>query len=619
MNLSNFKKNLLPTIKSKLLYILNDRLGLLVFLLIIVESLLFTNILLSYGAAKISFTSFTSDKLKLYILFTLIPLSFTYLFSEKIRFWLLIIIKLLYSTLLIGDLLYFRGFQNFLSLHNLGETANLTNLNGTVFAMGRRIDIIFVIENIIFLILALLLRKKYKSPKRQIGIFIAMFIIPGLILFYMHVHLDYKGSDSDGQALFKTQYIPSSTMSNLTPLGYHFYDTLVYIKDNLPIKLTTAQKSEIKQWLDYKNENLPANEYTGKFKGKNLIFIQVESLENFVINQSYNGQVITPNLNKLLKNSLYFSNLYEQVDNGNSGDADLMVNASVLPVRRGSTFFRFPQNYYTTLPDLLKEEDNYYSRAIHSADGTIWNLNKGLQNFGFNSAWDMKDFGNSPIFNMGVTDESFLNKVATLPQKDKTPFYYYAVTVSSHVPFVLPTNMKGLKLDAAFDKTSMGAYFQAVNYTDKQIGNFIKTLDDKGILDNTEIVIMGDHCGVHKYYEDEVDSLPQKQSWWNNDSKVAFMIYDKNLQGKEIKTIGGQIDVLPTIASLMGIDEAKYENTTLGRNLLNTNKGYALLNNGTIIGADKLSPEDITHVKKSFDISDFITQTDYFKSAKTAK
>jgi len=604
------RKKLSQILKSKLFYILNDRLGMAVFLFIIIESLLFTNILLSNGASKISLGSLYFYNIMLYILFALIPLSFTYLFPEKIRFWVLIIIKLLYSILLVGDLWYYRGFQNFLSLHNLGETKNLENLNGTAFAMSRHIDMIFIAGNIIFLVIALLLRKRYKSSKRQVSIFVPMFIIPCLILFSMHLLVDFNDNSS---GLFKTQYIPSSTMSNLTPIGYHFYDTIVYIKDNFQTKLTSADKDEIKRWLDYKNENLPANEYTGVFKGKNIIFIQVESLENFVINQSVDGQAITPNLNKLLKNSLYFSNLYEQVNNGNSGDADLMVNASVLPLRRGSTFFRFPQNQYNTLPALLKAEDNYYSRSIHSADGNIWNLNQGLNKFSFNDDWDIKDFTNSPIFNMGVTDESFLNTVATLPQKDNTPFYYYAVTVSSHIPFVMPTNMKGLKLDAALDKTVMGAYFQAVNYTDKQIGNFIKNLDAKGVLDNTEIVIMGDHTGVHKYYEDEVDSLPQKQSWWNNDSRVAFMIYDKNIKGKEVKTIGAEIDVMPTIASLMGIDESKYKNTTLGRNLLNTNKNYALLNNGTIVGADKLSAEDITHIKKSFDISDFITQADYFK------
>lgn len=608
----NFKKDPRSVIMSKLLYILNDKLGIFIFLLIIIESLLFTNILLSYGASKLSFSFYSFSKIYLYILFTLIPLSFTYLFSEKIRFWLLIIIKLLYSTLLVGDLWYYRGFQNFLSLHNLGETENLTNLSGTAFAMTRPIDIVFIIENIIVLIFALHLRKKYNSSQRQKGVFITMFIIPFSILLSLHLLLDFNGSDSNTPTLFKTQYIPSSTMNTLTPIGYHFYDTIVYIKDNLPTKLTSADKNEIKEWLDYKNEDLPSNEYTGMFKEKNLIFIQVESLENFVINQSYDGQAITPNLNKLLKNSLYFSNFYEQVNNGNSGDADLMVNASVLPLRRGSTFFRFPHNQYNTLPSLLNKENNYYSRSLHSADGNIWNLNQALKNFSFNESWDIKDFDDSTIFNMGVADEDFLNKVATLPQKDKTPFYYYAVTVTSHIPFVLPDNMKGLKLQGNFDKTVMGSYFQSVNYADKQIGNFVKTLEDKGMLDNTEIVIMGDHCGVHKYYEDEVESLSQKQPWWDNGSKVAFMIYDKDIDGKEIKTIGAEIDVLPTLASLMGIDESKYINTSMGRNLLNTNKSYALLNDGTIVGADKLSPEDISHIKKSFDISDFITQTDYF-------
>jgi phosphoglycerol transferase MdoB-like AlkP superfamily enzyme len=515
---------------------------------------------------------------------------------------------------LVGDLLYYRGFQSFLSLHNLGETQNLDNLNGTVFAMIRPIDVVFLLENIFFIALVIYISQKYKLVSGGRWVFPLFFCVPIIIIFIMHLSMDFHDKDYSGKVLFQTQFVPYSTMRNLTPLGYHVYDTLEYIADNRPHKLSDSERNEINTWIDYKNEDLPSNEYFGKYKGKNLIFIQVESLENFVVNQKYNGQEITPRINKLLGNSLYFSNFYEQVNNGNSADADLMVNASVLPVRRGSTFFRFPNNDYTTLPDLLKTED-YTSKSLHSADGNIWNITRGFKTFGFDACLDIKDFKSGKIMNMGVTDESFLNDVSKMADKEKNPFYYYTVTVSSHVPFKMPDDMKGLKMDKTFDDTSMGSYFQAVNYADKQVGNFIDNLDKNGILDNSVVMIIGDHCGVHKYYDDEVEALKEKQPWWENETKVPLVIYSKNTKAQNIKTIGAEIDILPTIASLMGIDEEEYKNTTMGRNLLNTNKSYAILNDGSIIGKENLTDEDIQHIKKSFDIADLITETDYFSNS----
>ena len=92
-------------------------------------------------------------------------------------------------------------------------------------------------------------------------------------------------------------------------------------------------KADINELFEVKKENLPNNEYFARSKGKNLIYIQVESLENFVIGQKINGKEITPNLNKLVQSSLYFPNTFEQVNEGTSSDADLMVNTSMLPLR----------------------------------------------------------------------------------------------------------------------------------------------------------------------------------------------------------------------------------------------------------------------------------------------
>ena len=85
------------------------------------------------------------------------------------------------------------------------------------------------------------------------------------------------------------------------------------------------------------------------------------------------------------------------------------------------------------------------------------------------------------------------------------------------------------------------------------------------------------------------------------------------MEGKEFKTYGGQVDFLPTIAYAYGIDKSSYENTTLGRNLLNTSKSFALLSDGEIIGKKGLSKADIDHINRSYEISDMIVRSNYFK------
>lgn len=612
-NLSINTINKIEPLKIRLKNIFNDRIGFIVFSSVLLQSIIFIQIIQTDGASKLN-TNITDSifwNIKVSILFELIIISFSLLFSGFLRLAYLIAVNLVFSALLIGDLWYFRGFQDFLSFHSFGEAKNLNDFFKNIMTMSRFIDLFFIVDNIIIISLTVLLRNKYRFMKRNFKLFSVLFFIPVIILVYLHMTLDYNGEDYEGLTLFKTKYVPLTTMQDLTPLGYHFYDAAMYLNDLSLHKLSTEEKNEITKWLNYKNESLPDNEYSAMLKGKNIIFIQVESLENFVINQKYNGETLTPNLNKLLNNSLYFSNIYAQVNNGNSGDADLMANASILPLRRGSTFFRYPDNQYNTLAKLLKEE-NYKTQSMHASNGTIWNVSAAIKNFGFDESYDYNNIQNADVYGMGITDKSFFSIVLNSLEKEKSPFFYYTVTVSSHVPFDIRDDMKSLNLTESFDKTSMGKYFQAIHYADEQIGNFINGLDKKGLLDNTMVVIYGDHEGVHKYYNDEITSLSEFQPWWNNDSKIPLIIYNKNIKGKEITTAGGEVDILPTTAYLIGLDKNKYENTTMGRNLLNTEKSYAILNDYRIIGKENLSSEDIDHINKSFDIADLILETNYF-------
>ena len=587
--------------KNRITYVFKDVMVIYTFFALCIKNLLFLSILKSSGASALpaTFNIFNLFKIHIFVWFIIILISFAFLAHNKLHLWILVGINSLYSIILIGDLWHYRGFNSFLSLHLLQETDNLHNLSQGIMSMARPIDLVFVVDILVMIFLSILLRRYYSNLPKYRGHFLVLFLIPFLLVY-------------TGPNLFKTQWIPYATMRDVSPIGYHFYDTLNFIDDYKPYSLTEKDKSDVKTWYADKNENLPDNKYKAIFKGKNLVIIQVESLENFVLNQKYENQEITPNINKLLKSSLYFSNYYEQVNNGTSSDADLMTNASVYPVRSGSTFFRFPNNAYNTLPMLLKD-NGYTTKALHSDYGYYWNVKNALTNFGFDEFKDEESFPIKKTFWMGLTDECFFDQTADILKKTKNPFYAFTVTSTSHMPFEMPPDFKNLKLDPQFDKTKMGGYYQSVNYTDKQIGKFLGGLDKAGTLDNTVVVIYGDHTSIHKYYGDEVAKMKPQESWWDNGKRVPLIIYSKGLQGQQFSVNGGQIDLLPTIAYAMGVKESDYSNTALGRNLLNTNKSFALLADGTIVGKETLNKTDINDLNNAFELSDKLVRTNYFK------
>jgi lipoteichoic acid synthase len=413
--------------------------------------------------------------------------------------------------------------------------------------------------------------------------------------------------------LFRVCWAPNQTISNLSPIGYHIYDIYNFTQDCKPLELTAKDKKDINSWFESKKENIPDNEYKGMFKGKNLIIIQVESLENFVIGQKINGQEITPNLNKLLGNSLYFPDYYEQVYNGTSSDADLMTNTSIYPVRRGSTFFRYPGNKYNSLPKLM-QGIGYSTLAVHPDNASYWNWMPALKSIGFQRCIDASYFDQSETIGMGISDGSYLRQVEPLAEKQKQPFYMFLVTLTSHAPFNLPQQYRELKLDPALDKTKLGGYFQSMHYTDKQLGIFIDKLQKSGVLNNTAIALYGDHCGIHKFYQQEVNQIQPSQSWWlDNHHHIPLIIYQKNLKGKTVSTIGGEIDLMPTISYLMGIDESKYADTTMGRNLLKTNKNFAVLADGKYVGTAASSKEKNSSIQ-GLEIANKIIESNYFKN-----
>ncbi|MDS0524385.1 LTA synthase family protein [Clostridium sp. SHJSY1] len=531
--------------------------------------------------------------------------------AQKWSFWGL---NLLFTILVIGDMWYYRSNSVFLNYHMFSMTSNLDNLGSSIISMVRLVDGIFLIDLVVMAVINIKNRKTYtKNPRNTIGA-LSILLLAFTFLAYLHVKIDKKEGGFTGQYLFRTCWSPNQTMGNLTPIGYHVYDAYDFYEQSKPYKFNSNEKEEVKNTLSSLKENKQDNEYAGMLKGKNLLVIQWESLENCVINQKIEGKEITPNVNKLLSNSLYFDNFYEQTYGGTSSDAELMTNTSVFPVREGATFFRYPTNTYKySLPNIFKNM-GYSTLASHPDKGSYWNWMTSLKSMGYEKLLDSADYDTTDVINLGVSDESYLKQFNEVLKTQKSPYMAYTITLTSHSPFDMPENDRYLKLPENLEGTRLGGYFQSINYTDRYIGKLLTDLEESGALDNTVVVMYGDHEGVHKFYDDEVKATKNLEPWMEkNDKKVPLIIYNKDIQGKTLSVKGGQIDTLPTIAYLFGAPKESYSSIlTIGRNLLNTDKSYALLSNYELM-QDGLSTEEQEKIKSMITISDKMIRGNYYR------
>ena len=596
---------------KKLLY--NNWLFIVMFLIIQVKSMLLLSMLRTPGSSSIDFSKmYFSEPLLIGHLFIIILiLSIIYLFRYKGKIRAAITIDIIISILFLVDIWYYRSNGTFISIRHILHPV-IFNPTGRNLFNFRLVDVLFFIDFILFFILFRFKKiKEYKdNSKLSLRILksLSIFLISGIVVYLSHYYADIKGTID--KSFLSLSWAPFQTFSDMSPLGYHGYDLAYFTGINK--ELTSSEVEEIDNWFNNNKEDLTDNHYAGYLKGKNLIAIQVESLENFVIGEKVNGQEITPTLNKLLSNSLYFDNIYEQNNSGTSSDADFLVNTSVFPSRVYRTFLTYPWVNYNSLQQLLNDE-GYTTISTHAELAGSWNWAEPHKVFETDKLWDLNDFNIDEIVGPGLSDESYLKQIANKLKDEKEPYYTFIATLTSHGPFEIPDNKKLLDLPKELDDNMLGAYFQSIRYTDEAIKLFLEDLDKNGQLDDTVVMIYGDHCGVHKFYEADIVDAPLEGDWWKeNNKKIPLLIYNKDIDGNTISNAGGQVDFLPTISYLLGIDKEKFQSSSMGRILVNTNRNSTILNDGSIMGSPKDQNEE-NHLKDIFKIADNIIEGNFFK------
>lgn len=394
------------------------------------------------------------------------------------------------------------------------------------------------------------------------------------------------------------------SLSNQDIYIYHLKDIIKSQIRDYDVEARGITIDDLVKKISLRRE-LKDGEFTGIGRDKNLIVIQVEALQDFVINRSYLGQEITPNLNRLVNDSasIYFDNYFQLVGRGNTSDAEFVSQNSLHPSMNEPTYIQYGDNTFYGLPWLLRD-NGYTSWVFHGYEREYWNRDNAYVNLGFERFIAEDNFQFEDIAGFGIKDEDFLSQslgyIRELHNLNDNPFYAFLITLTSHTPFYMPQEDQHLVLLEEHVDTILGDYLQSIHYVDKELGKFIQSLEDEGIYEDTVIALYGDHFAIsstdEEYKELMTDFLGYEYDF-DEMMNIPLMIH---VPGEELglinSNLGSQIDFYPTIANIMGYKLEK--GIIFGQDLNNpTSSNYVFPQTYMHIGS-VISKEDVFVVSK---------------------
>ncbi|MBQ2873643.1 MAG: LTA synthase family protein [Bacilli bacterium] len=371
---------------------------------------------------------------------------------------------------------------------------------------------------------------------------------------------------------------------------------------------------KVTEYYDENRKEQSINKYTGIFEGKNVIAIHAESLQTFAIGLTFNGEEVTPNINKLIKESLYFDNFYAQVGVGTSSDSEFTYATSLLPANSGTVFVNYFDNKFVTMQNLLNNK-GYYVFSMHGNVGDFWNRDVMHQNMGYDKYFSKSSFVIDEEYGLGLSDESFFSQVVPMIKDIEDnigePYYGTLITLTNHTPWDDADEYSDLNLTKTIEIDGemvtrdylegkvLGRYIKSINYMDQAIGNFLEDMEENGLLDDTVIVIYGDHDariskGNYDYmynYDPVTDSVLKPGDEWYTEfndydyelsKKVPLIIWSSDME--EVKTISvpmGMIDVMPTLGNMLNV----YNKYALGKDIMNItdNENVVVFKDGSYV------------------------------------
>ncbi|WP_053368305.1 LTA synthase family protein [Bacillus sp. FJAT-27245] len=463
------------------------------------------------------------------------------------------------SLLLYADVMYQRYYNAIIRIELLAQAGQLKDIRSSIISLISPRDVLYWID-VPLAALAFFFFVKKTAPvawKKQ-GL---AFLSAGLAIILTISLSAFKFTYSDQYKISRGGIIPA----HLYDIGWNVYKK-AYFKQAL---LQKNSIEEIRNSFKSRQEIQKSSPYFGKFKGKNIIMVQAESLNTFPIGLRVEGEEVTPHLNKLISESHYYPNTYLQIGRGNTSDAEFVANNSLYPIGYIGAYKGYPTNEYLSLPEVLNQY-GYSTSVTHGNSPEFWNRQEAYKSQGYGEFYyrghpALKD---DEIIGLGISDKSIFNQMAEMYKTENKPFFNFIVSLTSHRPFILEDKYQYLTLPTKLEGTATGNYLQSIRYFDEALGEFIAELKAENIWDDSIFVVYGDHYGPLPTDEEEIRSL----LGINFDLKTRFNIpliihHPGQTEPVVNEGTGSQMDIYPTLTALLGIDDQLVQlGTTLDAN-----------------------------------------------------
>ena len=554
--------------------------------------------------------------------------SFVYLFKAKKQFTYLMVMSFLFTLICIVNSLYYTYYMSFASFSLIAVSLTVVDVGDAVVKNVLQFkDFIFLWQLLFMIILHSHLKKKkyydFAGPKENRKKRFTGTIISGAIVYLIFFATVTSVEFSRLSKQWNREFL-------VTKFGVYTYQLNDLFK-SLDAKFNTlfGYDNAAKKFREYYEDNtieLKKNSFSDKFTDKNIIIIHAESIQAISLDTSFNGKEVTPNLNRLRKEGIYFSNFYAEASSGTSSDTEFTFSTSLLPVTNGAVAVSYWNREYETIQKMAKEQKNYNTLSFHANNGEFWNRNNFHKSLGYNKFYSKNSYEvtEDNIIGLGLSDKEFFKQLTPILKKEydeKGKFLSTIIMLSNHTPFDALDKYGEFDVDLKVDEeetdengnvvsktvtypymegTKLGNYFKSVHYADEALGELIEELDEQGLLDNSIVVIYGDHdAKLPKSdfnrlfnYDKETDSVLDSEDEnydefdyydYELNRRVPLIIWSKNEQfNLDINTAMGMIDVSPTLSNMFGF-KPKY---SIGNDIMNLDDNLVPFPNGNWLTND---------------------------------
>ena len=494
-----------------------------------------------------------------------------YVRRKKPAYITMMVIYFIMTALLFSNAVYYREFTDFITINTmLGAGKVASGLGESAIKLFRPYDILYWLDFI--LLVFALATKRIKMDETPVRARMAFaFSTLAVMIFSGNLFL----AESDRPELLTRTFSRDYLVKYLGINAFTAYDGVqTYKTTQVRAQASATDMDEVAEYVKGHYAK-PNDQYFGLAKGRNVIYIHLESTQQFLIDyklKDENGveHEVMPFINSLYhSNSTFsFSNFFHQVKAGKTSDSETLFENSLFGLNQGALFTQLGgKNTFEAAPNILKQTQGYTSAVFHGNSGTFWNRNETYKHLGYDYFFDASYYNvtEDNSFQYGLNDKPFFQQSVKYLEHLQQPFYTKFIAVSNHYPYSqLSGDETGFPLAQTKDET-INSYFSTANYMDTAVHEFFDYLKQSGLYDNSIIILYGDHYGISNARNKELAQLlgKDRETWSNFDNaqvqRVPYMIHIPGMnKGKIIDTYGGQVDALPTLLHLLGVDTQNY-------------------------------------------------------------